>query len=89
MKYPIQITETPHRGQTKTWTLNNAAHLFRCIEAAEKSGYSDWQQEQGRLSFVENADGDFEVVDGGAYTVEAYLDWLRHDLRALDAVEGE
>lgn len=35
MKYPITITEIPHRGAAKTWTLYDAAHLRVNIESAQ------------------------------------------------------
>lgn len=78
--FPLTITEVPHRGPRKTWTIECASHLAHCIDAAERKGYSDWQTSEGRLSFVEKEDGEFEKIDGGAYTLDAYLDWLRHDL---------
>ena len=81
--FPLTITEVPHRGARHTWTIEDAGHLARCIEAAERSGYSDWQTNEGRLSFVENEDGEIEQIDGGAYTLDAYLEWLQHDLSEL------
>lgn len=82
-KLPLAVTEVPHRGPHKTWTIENSDHLARCIDAAERSGYSDWQINEGRLSYTETADGEIELEDNGAYTLEAYLDWLRHDLSRL------
>lgn len=81
--FPLTITEVPHRGSRKTWTIEDASHLARCIDAAERCGYSDWQQNEGRLSFVEKEDGEIEQIDNGAFTLDAYLDWLRSDLADL------
>lgn len=35
MRYPIIITEIPHRGAPKTWTLYDAAHLRVNVESAQ------------------------------------------------------
>jgi len=88
-KFPLTITEVPHRLPRKTWTIEDADHLARCIDAADGGRYSDWQQNEGRLSFVEKEDGEIEQIDNGAFTLDAYLDWLRHDLSQLIVHDGE
>ena len=87
--FPLTVTEVPHRGPRKTWTIEDASHLARCIDAAERGGYSDWQQNEGRLSFVEKEDGEIEQIDNGAFTLDSYLAWLRHDLSQLIVHDGE
>lgn len=87
--YPLQITEIPHRGDPKTWTLHDADHLARCIEYAEKSGYRDWQTQEGMLSYVETENGDIELSDNGAFTIDAYLAWLAQDLRGLEVTRAK
>jgi hypothetical protein len=82
-QFPLTITEVPHRLPHKTWTIENAEHLAKCIEAAERGGYSDYQTQEGRLEYVETEDGETEPVDRGAFTLDAYLDWLRSDLSQL------
>ena len=81
--FPLTITEVPHRGARHTWTIEDAGHLALCIEASERSGYRDWQTNEGRLPFVEKEDGEIEQNDNGAFTHDADLDWLRHDLSEL------
>jgi hypothetical protein len=88
-QFPITITEVPHQGPRQTWTIYDEKHLARCIESSERAGYSNWQQQEGRLSFVEKEDDEFEIIDNGAYTLEAYLDWLRHDLSQLIIHDAE
>ena len=88
--YPITITEIPHMGTPRTWTLWNAEHLDRCICTIRWLGrYDEFQSNQGRLEYVEMEDGETETIDHGAYTLDAYLDWLRHDLSQLIVREGE
>ena len=82
-QFPITITEVPHRGERRTWTLESAEHLARCIEQAERSGYTDWQIQEGNLAYEEDAEGELVEVKNEAFTLDAYLDWLRHDLSQL------
>ena len=84
----MTITEVAHRGTRKTWTIEDASHLGRCIDAAERGGYSDWQKNEGRLSFLEKEDGGIEQIDNGAFTLDAYIEWLRHDLSQLIVHDG-
>ena len=86
--FPLTITEVPHRGQPHTWTLHSADHLARCIGAAERSGYTDWQIEQGNLVYAEAADGELVETHNEAFTIDAYLDWLRSDLSQLIVEEA-
>jgi len=88
-QFPLTITEVPHRGERKTWTIESANHLARCIEAAERSGYSDWQGREGRLAYLEKDDGEIDFIDRGAFTLDAYIDWLRHDLSQLIVHDAE
>lgn len=81
--YPIKITEVPHRGTERTWVLENESHLAQVIEQAQRSGYTDWHIDQGNLVYEEDADGELVVVKNNTNTLDAYLDWLRHDLSAL------
>lgn len=87
--YPITLTEVPHQGPRTTWTLYGSEHLAKCIESAERGGYSDWQAQEGRLIITEDDNGEVSFEDLGAYTLEAYIDWLRHDLSTLIIHEGE
>lgn len=81
--FPLTITEVPHRGDRRTWTIEDAGHLARCIEQAEHSGYTDWQIQEGNLAYEEDADGELVETHNEAFTLDAYLDWLRHDLSEL------
>jgi hypothetical protein len=82
--YPITITEIPHRGDTRTWTLESEDHLARCIEQAERTGsYTDWQIQAGNLVYEYGTDGEEIEKHNEAYTLDAYLEWLGHDLRRL------
>ena len=38
-KYPIHITEVPHRGKRREWTLYDEKHLQACVEQAYSHGY--------------------------------------------------
>lgn len=82
-KFPLTITEVPHQGSSFTWTIESEEHLNDCIDFDEEKGYTDWQIQEGRLVYIELPDGDFIQHDEGAYTLEAYLDWLRYDLSSL------
>lgn len=89
-KFPIKITEVPHRGRRQTWTLESKDHLARCIEQAERAGYTDWQIEEGNLVYTEeDDDGELIEVHNTAFTLDAYLDWLRHDLSQLIVEDAE
>lgn len=85
--FPVTITEVPHQGKPRTWTLDSAEHLSRVIEGAERQGYTDWQIENGNLVYKEDTDGELAEIKNEAFTLDAYLDWLRHDLSQL-IVEG-
>lgn len=88
MNYPVTITERPHRGNPRTWLLHDEDHLGRCIdEANAMSNYYEYQMQRGRLICTTRDDGDVDVVDKGAYTLDAYIDWLGHDLRSLDVTD--
>lgn len=39
MTYPINITEVPHRGARREWTLYDEKHLAECVTQAERAGY--------------------------------------------------
>lgn len=82
-KYPLTITEIPHLGKPRTWTLESEEHLAGLIEDAERRGYTDWQIAQGNLVYAEGPDGELIETHNVAFTVEAYLDWLRDDLSQL------
>lgn len=81
--FPLTITEVPHRGTPVTYTITDTDHLARCIDAAERGGYSDWQIAEGNLVYEEDAEGELIEVKNEAFTLDAYLDWLRHDLSQL------
>lgn len=83
MKYPIKITEIPHRGKPETWTLESPEHLALCIEQEERSGYTDWQIQEGNLVYEEGEDGELVETHNEAYTLDSYLDWLRSDVSRL------
>lgn len=87
--FPLTVTEVPHRGEAMTWTLESAEHLARCIEQAERAGYSDWQAQEGMIEYTEGEDGEITTIDHGAFTLDAYLDWLRHDLSQLIVHDGD
>lgn len=78
MKYPLMITEVPHRGKANSWRLEDEKHLNELLNSGQvcRSGYFDW-------CGVNGYDGD------AAFTVDAYLDWLRHDLSRLEVIEAE
>jgi len=81
--FPLTITEVPHLLPRKTWTIENADHLARCIAAADRVGYTDWHVEQGNIIFKEDDDGELVEVENETQGLVAYLDWLRHDLAQL------
>lgn len=83
MKYPITITEEPHRGPAKTWILYSPEHLQECISSEERLGYHDYQVNEGRIVYEENSDGELIEVKNEGYTLKAYLDWLFRDLSEL------
>jgi hypothetical protein len=35
MQYPLEVTETPHRGASRTWVLENEAHLQSILNGSE------------------------------------------------------
>jgi len=87
-KLPIKITEQPHRGEPKTWTLDDEAHLKKCVDqASARRNYDDWCSENGYVSFSEDADGELVVKDDKRGELDTFLDWLRHDLSGLDVEE--
>jgi len=71
-QFPVKITEIPHSGKRRTWTLESQEHLDQCIDYALNAGYSEWQEQEGNE----------------AYTLDAYLDWLRHDLSQIIIEKG-
>ena len=38
-QYPVHITEVPHRGKRREWTLHDENHLAECVEQAYRAGY--------------------------------------------------
>lgn len=87
MTYPIKIIETPHRGKSKTWILEDEEHLAECIEFAEQSGYTDWHINEKNIIYEENEEGELIEVVSEAHTLDAYLEWLSHDLNSLRIME--
>lgn len=81
--YPVKIIEMPHQGRYTCWTLRDEEHLTGCIQFAKLKGYDDWATEQGLLVHETDEEGNIATQDHGAYTLDAYLTWLRHDLRSL------
>lgn len=90
MKYPITITEIPHRGKMHTWILESEEHLNSILNgsAISRSSYWDWCGENGYLVLKEMENGDWETVIDKSHELETYLDWLRHDLRELIVEEN-
>ena len=39
MNYPIKITEVPHRGKRREWTLYDEKHLNECVQQAYRTSY--------------------------------------------------
>lgn len=87
MKYPIKITEIPHSGQPKTWILYDENHLEECIEFSEPASYTDFHINEGTIIYEEDEDGELVEVMNEAHTLDAYLEWLRHDLSGLEVNE--
>jgi len=88
MKYPIEITEYPHRGQPRTWTLWDDNHLARCIDS-HFGKFEEWAEAEGLLKFHEDSEGNITIEELGAYTPEAYIDFLRRDLKKIEVEERE
>ena len=88
MTYPLRITEHPHRGPAKTWILYDEDHLQKIISGQQFS-YLDFQIKQERYIFeIDEESDDVIVIKDEADTLEAFLDWLRHDLKRLEIEEG-
>ena len=83
MTYPITITEFPHQGEPREWVLYSEKHLAECI-AAEGRAYREWCYLNGFIEYTTDDDGeDAEITKDESGTLEAYLDWLRHDLKEV------
>jgi len=74
-KLPLKITEQPHRGKAKTWFLYDEKHLNECIQSAGSS-FDEWAYAG-------------QVPDDEKYSAEVFIDYLRHDLSALEVEEIE
>lgn len=88
MKYPITITEVPHRGEPRTWTLESAEHLNDILNGSQmtRSDYDEWCEANGYFewkSWEEEGAERFEVLHDRRFEAETYLEWLRHDLSQL------
>jgi hypothetical protein len=65
MKYPLTITEIPHRGKAKTWMLDDEDHLQDILNgsqacragchATDLDSYLDWLRSDLRQLIVEEA----------------------------------
>ena len=89
MTYPIQITEHPHQGNPRTWVLENSEHLNKCLSfESERGCYTEWAHDAGLVVYGIDGDGEVLVEGSAMWTLEAYIDFLRHDLKALDIVEN-
>ena len=92
MEYPITITEYPHQGAPRTWTLWDQAHLMRCIDAA-RGKFEDWVQREGGAAVFEideEGTATIKTLEGDAiYCPEVYIDFLRRDLKKIEAKEVE
>lgn len=85
-KLPLKITEHPHQGKPRTWTLEDEKHLQRCIDATARQGYDDWCIENGYAA-LSVEDGSILPERDQRRQLNTYLDWLRHDLKNLDVEE--
>jgi len=88
--YPLQITEIPHRGESRTWVLYDENHLNQCIDFIESRGvdYQAWCSDNGYFEYSYNDEtGEFVTKKDESRTLDVYLDWLGHDLRALNVEE--
>lgn len=85
--YPLKITEIPHRGKSRTWVLTDEKHLNQCINFIESRGvdYQAWCSENGYFEGSYNEEtGEFTTIKDECRTLDAYLEWLGHDLQALN-----
>jgi hypothetical protein len=89
MQYPIEITEHPHRGAPRTWTLWDNTHLMRCIEATSGK-YEEWvESEGGAAVFHVDEDGNVHILtqEDAIYCPENFIDFLRRDLKKIETRE--
>jgi len=84
-KFPITLTEHPHQGKPTTWVLYDEKHLNECIQAA--SNYTDWAIQEGLIEYADDSDGELKEFKNESWTLDAYIDWLRHDLSYLEIEE--
>jgi hypothetical protein len=89
MQYPIEITEHPHRGAPRTWTLWDYSHLMRCIDFYGGQ-FEEWANDEGLTHWHENDDGQWELMNyNDVYIADNFIDFLRRDLKKIDVREVE
>lgn len=89
MQYPIEITEHPHRGAPRTWTLWDYSHLMSCIDFYG-GGFEDWADCEGLTHWYENEDGELKLLNHDeVYSADNFIDFMRRDLKKIETREKE
>lgn len=82
-KFPLKLTETPPYGIKRVWVLEDQNYLNKCIDAI-RSDYDAFCTDKGYLVLDVDEEGEVVTIKDETHTIEAYLDWLAHDLSILE-----